>query len=140
MTSLKLYGLSSGKGSKLPPQFNQSLRSGLCNELVQVTRLEPPNINKLCIRLEIEQTMTPFFSWMITEPCLKVHIHVNTLEPLCLPVHLCLPAPQAGHLYPSKTLRLVLCRLHYSWFISKNGTCLDCLLPKKYRLSLRIFY
>lgn len=93
LTALKLYGLSWGKGSKLPPQFNQSLKSGLCNELVQVTRLEPPNMNKLCIRLEIEQTMTPFFSWMITEPCLKVHTHVNTLEPLCLPVHLCLPAP-----------------------------------------------
>ena len=47
MTALKLYGLSWGKGSKLPPQFSQSLKSGLCNELVQVTKLEPPNINKL---------------------------------------------------------------------------------------------
>lgn len=88
MTALKLYGLSWGKGSKLPPQFCQSLKSGLCNELVQVTRLEPPNINKLLYKA---RDRTDHDSLLLLDDNRTMPQGAHTCKHTCAPVFACPP-------------------------------------------------
>lgn len=114
------------------PNFHHSLAIA-SRELAQVTRLEPPNINKSLHKArDRTSTHMPCLSLLCGSKatpqgaCMCVHT--------CLCVHACSPmsasSPKQDTYIPYKPLCLFLCRLHYSYSTSKRYLLKDHLLHK----------
>ena len=113
--------------------FSHSLKNFLCSKLALVTRLEPPNVNKPLYKVRDGNST---YLFLLGD---NRATHQGTCMCVCLSPSVC-HLPQTGHLYPYKVLCSFLCRLHYSWSMSKRHLVKDHLLHKKYRLILRICY